>query len=111
METSRIKIRPFIPWLKNEQTDSREPFAVLRYGNIEVELDYTIMDFLTLDVESDLYSKTASIAHAAFKEIIKEMCFDLYNELPSTHRDGGHRFLKSITDNPLHLSNNEIQYI
>ena len=109
MKTSKIKIRPFIPSMKNEVADGREPFAILRYGNVEIELDYTIIRTLKLDIESDLYTKTISIAHAGFNEIMREMDFDLYGKLPSTHRDGEHPFLKSITNNPLHPINDEIK--
>ena len=112
METSKIRIRPFIPYMKDEKKEGREPFAVLKYGNVEVELDYTIMQFLTLDIKSDLYCQVRSIARAAFDEIIKEMDFYLSGKLPSTHRDNDHPFLKSITANPLHPVNTEnVTYI
>ena len=51
MKTSKIKIRPFIPWKKDEEKEGREPFAVLKYGNVEVELDYTLMLDLTIKEE------------------------------------------------------------
>ncbi len=108
MGTSKIKIRPFIPSMKNESTEGREPFAILHYGNVEIEIDYSIMRFLKLDTESDLWCKTTSIAQAAFGEILKEMDYHLWGKLPLTHRDGSHPFLKSISNNPLHVINKEI---
>ena len=112
METSKIRIRPFVPWAKDEEKEGREPFAILKYGNVEVEIDYTIMRLLTLDVKSDLYCQVASVAKAGFDEIIKEMDLHLYGKLPSTHRDGNHPFLKSIANNPLHPINKEnVMYI
>lgn len=109
MKTSRITIRPFIPFKKDEEKEGREPYATLEYGNVKIEIDYSIMRFLNLDVKSDLYNKTKSIAKAGFEEIIKEMDLQLYGELPSTHRDSNHRYLKSITYNHLHPINKEIE--
>jgi len=111
METSKIKIRPFIPSMKDEEKEGREPFAVLKYGNVEIEIDYTIMRFLSFNVESGCYWKTKSIAKAGFEEILKEMNLHLWGDLPLTHRDGNHPFLKSITNNHLHPINKEIKYI
>jgi hypothetical protein len=105
MKTSKIKIRPFIPSMKDEEIEGREPYAVLKYGNVEVELDYTIMKYLELNIESDLFAKTVSIAHAAFQEIIKEMHVEMDGTIPNLHRDGNHPYLKSIIGNPLHYIN------
>ena len=106
MKTSKIKIRPFIPLLDE---DSEEPRAILSYGNITVELDYTILRYLCIDNESGIFAKPTSIGNAAIKEIEREMQFDMYGSLPNLHRDGNHPSLKSITHNPLHPSNKEVE--
>ncbi len=107
MIKTKIKIRPFIPYIKDEKTEGREPFAILTYGEVTVELDYTIIRMLTLDCQSDLMTKTVSLAKGAFDEIIKEMDYKLYGTLPTTHRDVDHPILKSIDKNPLHPINKE----
>ena len=105
MKTSKIKIRPFVPSMKDEIKEGREPFAILKYGNVEIELDYTIMRYLTLDIKSHLYTKTVGIANAAFEEIIKEMHVEIDGKIGITHRDGDHPFLDSTANNPLHPIN------
>ena len=101
MNTTKIKIRPFVPYAKDEEKEGREPYAIL----IEIELDYTIMRQLTIDSRSQVDVKTPAIAKAAFEEILKEMELELRNSLPDTHRDGNHPHLKSITQNHLHSIN------
>lgn len=105
METSKIKIRPFIPCMKDEEKEGREPYAILKYGNIEIELDYSIISNLNLNIKSDIFAKTVSITNAGFKEIEKEMSLKVWGKLPNTHRDGDHPYLKSVIDNPLHPIN------
>ena len=90
MKTSKIKIRPFIPIFEPEE---REPFAVLKYGNIEIELDYTIMRSLTIDNKSLI--ATANMANKAFDEILKEMDFNITGLIMDHHRDGKHGGLNS----------------
>ena len=105
MKTSKIKIRPFIPCLN---PDSDEPRAILIYGNVTIELDYTILRCIHMDNESISFAKTRSICNAAFKEIEREMEYNMYGKLNKLHRDGNHPFLKNITHNPLHPINKEI---
>lgn len=108
IKTSKIIIRPFIPSMKNEKEEGREPFAVLKFGNVEVELDYTVMRCLDLDIKNECFVKAVSIANASFREIVKEMEFVLYGRLPDNHRDSKHPYLSSLTHNPLHPNNPEI---
>lgn len=107
MKTSKINIRPFIPSMKNETEEGREPFAVLKYGNVTIELDYTIMRMVILDCESAAFGTVTSIANAAFDEIVYEMSNDIYGELPRNHRDSKHH-KRLITHYPLHPINEEI---
>ncbi len=107
MKTSIIKIRPFIPFNKNEKEENREPYAVLKYGNVEIELDYTLMRMLKIDCKSHAMIKSTSIANAGFKEILNEMDYNLEYNLPNTHRDSGHPTLELISHNPLHSINSE----
>ncbi len=107
METSKIKIRPFVPCLKNEEEEGREEYAVLKYGNIEIELDQTIMEYLKIDCGADSFTKTVSIAGAAFAEIIREMYVKNTGKLPAHHRDTESNYVQSITHNHLHPSNTE----
>jgi len=107
MKTSQIKIRPFVPYLKDETKEGREPYAILKYGNVEIELDYTVMCHIKLDIKSDAWAKTVAITNAAFEEILKEMRLKMDGILPNTHRDGNHPILKSIANNPLHPINKE----
>ena len=103
--TSMIKIRPFIPCLN---PDSEEPKAILTYGNVTVELDYTIIGSIRMDNGSTIFSKPTSIFNAAMMEILREMEFDMYGKLHKLHRDAGASYLNSITHYPLHPINKEI---
>ena len=82
MKTSKIKIRPWKPI----KEDKREPFAVLKYGNVTIELDYTIMRMVEFNA-GHIWTKTSCIANAALNEVIKEMEANIYDRLPSNHRD------------------------
>ena len=111
MIKTQIKVRPFIPYMKDEIVDGREPFATLTYGGVTVELDYTLMRMLSIDSKSHDMFLNIGLAHSAFNEIIKEMDFHLYGKLPSTHRDGDHPILQAIDKNPLHPINDKyVQY-
>lgn len=105
MIKTKIKVRPFIPYIKDEEIEGREPFATLTYGDITIELDYTIMRMLSIDNRSHIMFNTIGLAHGAFNEIIKEMDYHIYGKLPNTHRDGDHPILKAIDKNPLHPIN------
>jgi chromosomal replication initiation ATPase DnaA len=96
-----------MPCKKDEEKEGREPFAVLKYGNVVIELDYTIMRYLTIDNESHVFTKAAGTAIAAFQEIIKEMDAVLYDHIPFHHRDSDSEYLNSMTHNPLHPTNKE----
>jgi hypothetical protein len=102
MKTSKVILRPFIPCLKDEQKDGREPFAVLKYGNVEVELDYTIMLQLEIDNEADCMYKTVGLANRAFKEIVHEMHCDMDKKIPDLHRDGSHPSVLDEWNNDMH---------
>jgi len=106
MKTSKIKIRPYIPFLKDEKKFGREEFAILKYGNVEIELDYTIIKDLSLDCG---WERVSSIVNASFKEICREMQFKINGELPLYHRDGGSKYVELISHNPLHPINKEIK--
>jgi len=108
METSKINIRPFIPCMKDEEKDGREEFAVLTYGNVRVEIDQTILGYLSLNSESDLMQKTCCIFSAAIKEMEKEMWTNIEGKIPPHHRDSGTTFVSNFTHNPLHLDNENV---
>jgi len=105
--TKKIMIRPFIPCSKDEKKEGREPYAILKYGNIEVELDYSIISMINLD--SKALVKTSSIFHASLEEIRKEMEYKLYGILPRYHRDNleTEQHTRNITHNPLCPIKNE----
>lgn len=107
MNTSKIKIRPFIPTMKDENIEKREPFAILNFGNVTIELDYTIMRYLKLGVSSDLWAETISICHRGFEEIVKEMELNMYGEMPRYHRDTVEFKNLPFTHNPLKDFKNE----
>jgi len=109
METSKITIRPFIPFAKNENKEGREPFAVLKYGNVTVELDYTVMRLLEVMSNSPYMIKTVGLANAAFAEILREMDYTLDGRIPKHHRDSLYH-TKLISHDPLHPINKEISY-
>jgi hypothetical protein len=111
METSKIKIRPFIPCMKDEEKDGREEFATLKYGNVEIQIDQTILEYLTLNSQSDLMIKTTSIFRAGVAEMKREMWTKLENKLPPHHRDSGSLYVKDFAYNPLHVMNKEIEIL
>jgi hypothetical protein len=77
---SKEIIRPFIPCMKDEIKEGREPFAVLKYKDIEIELDYTIMLNLILDFKSDIWCSTVMEYEKGKNKIIKEMQKEIDNE-------------------------------
>ncbi len=97
MDTTKIRIRPFVPYLKDEKAEKREPFALLTYGNVTIELDMTIMEGLRLT--TSYAEKTCMIAHCGFDEIKKEMWVDLEGELPRYHRDSEEQKELPLTHN------------
>ena len=89
MKTSKLKLRPFIPYSMVETGDKeldeankaafkkkgmlkREQFATLSYGNVTIELDYTIFMRLSLDV-GRCYDRERAIFNLGKEEILKEM--------------------------------------
>ena len=111
LKTSKVRIRPFKPCLKDEEKEGREPFAVLSYGGVEIEIDYTIFRSLRFDNKADYFCKTVSVGTYALKEIINEMEYNLYGDefgLPGLHRDGNHLFVKNKLMNPIHPENPEV---
>ena len=109
MKTSKINIRPFIPCLKDEEKDGREEFAVLTYGNIRIEIDQTILDYVSLNSQSDFMVKTCSIFSAAISEMKREMWAQIEGKLPPHHRDSETPFVSNFTHNPLHKNNVNIK--
>jgi len=89
MQTSKLKLRPFIPTgmvatgdkeadekrraqLKDMNNTKREQFATLSYGNVTIELDYTIFIRLSLDV-GRTYDRERAIFQLGKDEILAEM--------------------------------------
>ena len=92
MKTSKLKLRPFIPHSMVETGDKeldeankaafkkkgmlkREQFATLSYGNVTIELDYTIFMRLSLDV-GGCYERERAIFNLGKEEILTEMCIN-----------------------------------
>lgn len=75
--TSKIVVRPF--------QSMAEPHATLKFGNVEIQLEYTVIRRLKLDWDSP---RIRGITAAAIEEIALEMQADMKGELPYAHRDG-----------------------
>ena len=92
MKTSKLKLRPFIPHglvatgdkelddlnryrFKKKGYLEREQFATLSYGNVTIELDYTIFIRLTLKVGS-CYDHERDIFNLGKDEILAEMAMN-----------------------------------
>ena len=90
-KTSSLRVRPFIPCMKDEEKDGREEFATLTYGNVTVELDYTILRNIRLYDQSPYMAKTVSIFHAAVREIVREMHVVMDGRIPDHHREPSER--------------------
>jgi hypothetical protein len=109
MKTTEITIRPFKPTQRDETKDKREPYAILSYGNVHIEIDYTLLNSLSLDLYSDIWQKTNCILNAGVKEMLREMAIVLYGIMPKHHRDTQTNYTESFTHNPLHKDNEEIR--
>lgn len=89
MKTSKLKLRPFIAGRQIEtgdkelddkqrkmllelKADKREPFATLTFGNVTIELDYTIFRKLELEVGHE-YDRVRDIFNLGKEEMLKEM--------------------------------------
>ncbi|KKM66207.1 hypothetical protein LCGC14_1483530 [marine sediment metagenome] len=75
-----------------------------------MEIDYTLLRYLTLGENTSAYSaKTINIFHAAKKEILMEMILTTDGKIPKYHRDSKteKKWLNS-PNNPLHPDNEEI---
>lgn len=89
VKTSKLVLRPFIPtgmvasgnaeedakrigFLKENRMDRREQYATLTYGNVTIELDYTIFMRLSLDVGKQ-YDRERAIFNLGKDEILTEM--------------------------------------
>jgi len=89
MKTSKLKLRPFIPHgmlatgdreldeqnreiFKKGGLLGREQYATLSYGNVTIELDYSIFRRLSLDV-GRCYDRERAIFNLGKEEILKEM--------------------------------------
>ena len=102
---SKLTVRPFIPTMKDETKEGREPFATLSFGDVTIEIDITIFRSLTLDLGSDLYTKTCQLFEYARKEMEREMWEEIDGERDPHHRDGTSRFASDPDRNPIHPKN------
>jgi len=125
MKTSKIKIRPFISiieelteeqWTKdgrniNEKRNfKREPYATLKYGNVEIQIGYTVIRGLELSAGTYDY-KRRTLFNSGIEQIAMEMQLDMDGVLRDWHRDGKMFRRAMFTDNPLHpLYNNHVYY-
>ena len=81
MKTSKLRLRPFMPLAEQigsgyEPIKEREQYATLSYGGVTIELDYTILRYLSLDVKSLWFLKAKSIFNLGLDEILTEMAFN-----------------------------------
>ena len=81
IKTSKLRLRPFMPLAEQEGSDlepmgKREEFATLSYGGVTIELDYTILRHLVLDIKTEWYTNAISIFNLGKDEILKEMAFN-----------------------------------
>jgi len=105
---TNILVRPFIPGMKDEAKDGREPFVTLTYGGVTIEIDYTLMLSLAVDNKSPYMNKTVGMSAYAFKEIIREMEYHMDGFLNEYHRDGGKAQGLGFCHYPLHESQAEV---
>ena len=78
IKTSKLRLRPFMPLAEVEGSElpprgEREEFATLTYGGVTIELDYTILRHLELDIKSGWFSKAVQVFNLGRDEILKEM--------------------------------------
>lgn len=86
-----------------------EPFAILSFGGVEIEIDYTVMLKVGMTTSTGLWCKTKSIFTSAIDEILKEMLVAMDETIPHNHRDDKESlYVKDNFRNPLHSSNPEI---
>ena len=81
IKTSKLRLRPFMPLAEVEGSElpprgEREEFATLTYGGVTIELDYTILRHLELDIKSGWFSKAVQVFNLGRDEILKEMGFN-----------------------------------
>lgn len=81
MKTSKLRLRPFMPLAEEEGSEfepmgEREEYATLSYGGMTIELDYTILRHLELDIKSGWFSKAVQVFNLGKSEILKEMAFN-----------------------------------
>ena len=79
MKTSKLVLRPFMPVAEKigtefSTTGKREPYATLTYGNVTIQLDYTI--FRLLEIETKYYHREREIFNLGKEEILHEMAYD-----------------------------------
>ena len=82
MKTSKLRLRPFMPLAEQEGSEyeigdkTREEFATLSYGGVTIELDYTILRHLVLDMKTEWFTQAIQIFNLGKDEILKEMIFN-----------------------------------
>ena len=86
----------------------KETSATLTYGNVSIKIPYTIFRYLSMHSESAVFSKAHSIFNRGCEEILKEMKFELYGEMPRYHRDSEEFNNLPFTHNCIHPNNEEI---
>lgn len=111
--TSHIRIRPFIcidEQLHPEKyIDKKEPTAILKFNNIEVEIGYSIIGSLTLDTKDENMILTRVYFKEAIEEIHREMVFELDGEMPKYHRDSEER--QKMWKDRNYLTNDEYGHV
>lgn len=85
LKTSHLKLG-----LNGCLQEHKDPFAVLKYNNIEILLPYTYLKHLELDLVSDLYTLDRSVYRLGKDEILTEMGHDM-NGATSISEHSWHR--------------------
>lgn len=115
MKTSKLRLRPFMPLAEQvgsgyEPIKEREQYATLSYGGVTIELDYTILRYLDLDVKSECHGQAVAVFRLGMSEMLKEMEFnhDKLNTCPEEvwFRDNPVRCSLAHVWSPLSLRDN-----
>lgn len=81
MKTSKLRLRPFMPIAEQVGSEyvpmkEREQYATLSYGGVTIELDYTILRYLDLDVKSECHGQAVAVFRVGMSEMLNEMEFN-----------------------------------
>lgn len=104
IKTSKLFIRPFV--CTREEFGGEplpEPFALLAYGGVTIQLDYTIFNRLRLDIENQ--DRTVSMFNFGRDEIYKEMAANIEGSLHEStwFRDNPSKCSMTHAWSPFHL--------